>query len=87
VFVEATMLRSRIAKWSYQFGCVSAAVAIIYRVFWFGGLGARLFGAAPRIVPHSFLDLSILLLVISIASNTQTLIHREDSKVLPSGKA
>ena len=48
------MLRSRIAKWSYQFGCVSAAVAIIYRVFWFGGLGARLFGAAPHIVPHSF---------------------------------
>jgi hypothetical protein len=39
-----------------------------------------LFGAAPRVVPHSFLDLTILLLVISIASNTQTLIHREDSK-------
>jgi hypothetical protein len=56
-------------------------------VFWFGGLGARLFGAAPHIVPHNFMDLSILLLVISIASNTQTLIHREDSKALPSGKA
>jgi len=54
---------------------------------WFGGLGARLFGAAPRVVPHSFMDLSILLLVISIASNTQTLTHREDSKAFTSGKA
>ena len=80
------MLRSRIAKWSSQFGCVSAAVAIIYRFFWFGGLGARLFGAAPHIVPHNFMDLSILLLVISIATNFQTLINREDSKTLSSGK-
>ena len=80
------MLRSRIAKWSYLFGCVSAAVAIIYRLFWFGGLGARLFGAAPHIVPHNFMDLSILLLVISIATNFQTLINREDSKTLSSGK-
>lgn len=63
------MSRSRIAEWSYQLGGVSAAVAIIYRVLWFGELGARLFGAAPRVVPHNFLDLSILLLVISIASN------------------
>jgi hypothetical protein len=86
-FEEGTMSRSRIAKWSYQLGCLSAVVAIIYRLFWFGGLGARLFGAAPRIVPHSFMDLSILLLVISIASNTHALIHREDSKVLPAGKA
>jgi hypothetical protein len=54
--------------------------------FGFGGLGARLFGAAPHIVPHNLMDLSILLLVISIASNSQTLIHREDSKALPSGK-
>jgi hypothetical protein len=46
-----------------------------------------LFGAAPRVVPHSFMDLSILLLVISIASNTQTPVHREDSKALPSGEA
>ena len=56
-------------------------------VFWFGGLGASLFGAAPRVVPHNFINLSILLLVISIATNTLTLIHREDSKALPSGKA
>ena len=33
------------------------------------------------------MDLSILLLVISIATGTQTLIHREDSEALPSGKA
>jgi len=46
-----------------------------------------LFGAAPRVVPHNFINLSILLLVISIATNTLTLIHREDSKALPSGKA
>ena len=80
------MLRSRIAKWSYLLGCVSAAVAIIYRFFWFGGLGTRLFGTAPHIVPHNFMDLSILLLVISIATNFQTLINREDSKTLSSGK-
>ncbi|HEX4920128.1 MAG TPA: hypothetical protein VFV92_05250 [Candidatus Bathyarchaeia archaeon] len=67
------MLQSRIAKWSYQFGCVSAGVAIIYRVFWFGGLGARLFGAAPHIVPHNFVDLSILLLLISIATKALSL--------------
>jgi hypothetical protein len=51
------------------------------------GLGARSFGAAPYVVPHNFIDLSILLLVISIATNTQTLIHRGDSKGFNSGKA
>jgi len=81
------MFRSRIAEWSYQLGCVSAVVAIIYRLFWFGGLGARLFGAAPHVVPHHFIELSVLLMVISIATNTQTLTHREDSKAFPSGKA
>jgi hypothetical protein len=81
------MFRSRIVEWSYRLGCVSAVVAIIYRLFWFGGLGARLFGVAPRVVPHNFIDLSILLLVISIATNTQTLIHRGDSKGFNSGKA
>jgi hypothetical protein len=80
------MFRSRIAEWSYQLGCVSAVVAIIYRFCWFGGLGPRLFGAVPHIVPHNFMDLSILLLVISIATNFQTLINREDSKTLSSGK-
>ena len=80
------MFRSRIAEWSYYLGCVSAAVAVIYRVLWFGGLGARLFGA-PRVVPHSFLDLSILLLVISIASSAHALVHREDVKPVTTGKA
>ena len=80
------MFRSRIAEWSYQLGCVSAAAAIVYRVLWIGGLGARLFGA-PRIVPHNFMDLSILLLVISIASNAHTLVHREDGKPVATGKA
>src|SRR5579864_5344725 len=85
-FEEGTMFRSRIAEWSYQLGCLSAVVAIIYRVVWFGGLGARLFGAAPRVVPHNFMDLSILLLVISIATGTLTVIHREDSKAFTSGR-
>jgi len=80
------MFRSRIAEWSYQLGCVSAAAAIVYRVLWVGGLGARLFGA-PRIVPHNFVDLSLLLLVISIASNAHALVHREDGKPVATGKA
>jgi len=71
------MFQSRIAEWSYYLGCVSAAVAIVYRALWL--VGARLFGA-PRIVPHNFLDLSILLFVISIASNARAIVHREDGK-------
>jgi hypothetical protein len=47
------MFRSRIAEWPYQLGCISAAAAIIYRVLWVGGLGARPFGA-----PVSFLTTS-----------------------------
>ena len=74
------MLQSTIAEWSYYLGCLSAAIAIIYRIFWFGGLGARMFGAAPRIVPHSFVDLSILLLVLSIASNARGMVRRDDGK-------
>ncbi|MFZ0899278.1 MAG: hypothetical protein WB616_17390 [Candidatus Sulfotelmatobacter sp.] len=54
---KGTIFQSKIAEWSYYLGCVSAAVAIVYRALWFGG--ARLFGA-PRVVPHNFLDLSIL---------------------------
>ena len=81
------MFRLRIAEWSYQVGCVSAAMAIIYRVLWLGGLGARLFGAAPRVVPHNFMDLSILLFVISIASDAHEMVHREDGKALATGKA
>ena len=73
------MLQSRIAEWSYKLGCVSAAAAIVYRVLWFGGLGVRLFGRL-RVVPHNLMELSILLLVISIAGNAQTLVHREDGR-------
>jgi hypothetical protein len=80
------MFRSRIAEWSYQLGCIIAAAAIVYRVLWVGGLGARLFGA-PRVVPHNLMDLSILLLVISIAGNAHTLVHREDGKPVAIGKA
>jgi hypothetical protein len=80
------MFQSKIAEWSYYLGCVSAAVAVIYRVLWFGGLGARLFGA-PRVVPHNFMDFSILLFVISIASNAHAMVHREDGKIGATGKA
>ena len=76
------MLQSTIAEWSYYLGCLSAAIAVIYRMFWFGGLGARLFGVAPRIIPHSFVDLSILLLVLSIASNAHGMVHREDGRAV-----
>jgi hypothetical protein len=81
------MFRSRIAEWAYQLGCLSAVVALIYRVFWFGRLGARLFGEVPHVVPHNFMDLSILMLVISIASNADALVRREDGKTTATGKA
>ena len=61
-------------------------MAIIYRVVWFGGLGARLFGAAPRVVPHNFMDLSILLFVISIASYAHEIVHRDSGKGVTAGK-
>ena len=70
------MSRSKIAEWSYRLGCLSAAVAFVYRAFWFGGLGARLFGAEPHIVPHNFMDLSMLLLGISVATNVFALVQR-----------
>lgn len=74
------MFHSRIAEWSYQLGCLNAVAAIIYRVFWFGGLGPRLFGDIPRVTPHNFMDLSILLLLISVASNAEALVRREAGK-------
>ncbi|MGA2860137.1 MAG: hypothetical protein ABSE40_25000 [Candidatus Sulfotelmatobacter sp.] len=80
------MFQSRIAEWSYYLACVSATVAIVYRALWLGGLGARLFGA-PRVVPHNFLELSILLFVISIASNARTMVHLEDGKAAAKGNA
>jgi len=75
-FEEGMMSRSKIAEWSYQLGCLSAIVAIVYRALWVGGLGARLFGAAPHIIPHNFLDLGMLLLVISVATNVLILAQR-----------
>jgi len=69
------MFQSKIAEWSYYLGCLSAVVAIVYRAFWFGALGARLFGA-PRILPHHFVELSVLLLVVSIASGARVTVHR-----------
>lgn len=39
-----------------------------------------MFGVAPRIAPHDFTDLSILMIVISIASNAHAMVHREDGK-------
>jgi len=80
------MVQSKIAQWSYYLGCVSAAAAIVYRLFWFGGLGARLFGAAPRIIPHSFLDLSILFFVLSIASNTRVEVRPDERKASAASK-
>jgi hypothetical protein len=79
------MFQSKIAEWSYYLGCISAAVAIVYRAFWFVGLGARLFGA-PRVVPHDFVNLSILLFLVSIASNARTMVRREDGKATAAGK-
>lgn len=80
------MFQSKIAEWSYYLACVSAAAAIVYRAFWFGSLGARLFGT-PRVVPHNFLDLSILLFVVSIASNASAMVHREDGRAATKGNA
>ena len=80
------MLQSKIAEWSYYLGCISTAAAIVYRLFWFGGLGARLFGAAPRVVPHSFLDLAILLFVLSIASNTPAMVRPDERKATAASK-
>lgn len=72
---EVAMFRSTIAEWCYYLGCVSAALAIVYKAFWFGALGARLYGAT-RVLPHELLELSILLFVVSIASNARVVAHR-----------
>jgi len=71
-----TRSASRIAEWSYQLGCVSAAAALVYRVMWLGSLGARSFGTTPRVVPHNLMNLSILLFVVSIASDARAVLHR-----------
>jgi hypothetical protein len=80
------MSQSKIAEWSYYLGCISTLVAIVYRVLGFAGLGAPIFGETPRIVPHNFLDLSILLFVLSIASNGCAIVRREDGKAAAIGR-
>ena len=76
------MFQSRIAQWSYYLGCVSAAAAIVYRALTLGGV--RLL-SAPRVIPHNFLDLSILLFVISIASDARAMVGREKGKAAVTG--
>jgi uncharacterized membrane protein YidH (DUF202 family) len=73
------MFQSTIAEWSYYLGCASAAVAIVYRALWFGSLGPRLFGSA-QVAPHHLMELSVLLFVVSIASNVHAMVHREEPK-------
>ena len=73
------MFQSRLGEWSYYLGCVSAAGAIVYRALWFGSLGTRLF-SSPPVVPHHLMEISILLFVVSIASNVHAMVHREDGK-------
>jgi len=80
------MIQSKIAKWSYYLGGVSTAAAIVYRLFWFGTLGARLFGATPHVVPHSFLDLGVVLFVLSIASNTRPMGRSDERKATAASK-
>jgi hypothetical protein len=78
------MIQSKIAEWSYYLGCISAAVAIVYRALLLAD--ARLFGA-PRVVPHHFLELSILFFVVSIASTARAMAHLGDSKAAAAGRA
>jgi hypothetical protein len=40
-----------------------------------GGLGARLFGA-QRVLPHNLMELTILLFVVSIASNAHAMVRQ-----------
>ena len=79
------MSPSRIAEWSYYLGCISAAAALVYRATWLGSLGARLFGT-PRVLPHHLVELSILLFLVSIASNEHAMAHRQEGKA-PTAKA
>jgi hypothetical protein len=78
------MSQSRIAEWSYYFGCLSAAVTIVYRALLLAD--PRLF-RTPRVVPHQFLELSILLFLVSIASTARAINRLGDEKVAASGKA
>jgi hypothetical protein len=77
------MSQSRIAEWSYYFGCLSAAVTIVYRALLLAD--PRLF-RAPSVVPHQFLELSILFFLVSIASTARAMDRPGDEKVAASGK-
>lgn len=78
------MFQSRIAEWSYYFGCLIAAVTIVYRALLLAN--PRLFAPA-RVVPHQFLELSILFFVVSIASTARAMDRLGDGKVAAGGKA
>ena len=78
------MSQSKIAEWSYYLGCISAAVTVVYRALLLAD--ARLFGA-PRVVPHHFLELSVLLFVVSIASTARAMDRLGDGKVAAAGRA
>jgi len=43
-------------------------------------LGSKLGRFPPRVLPHNLTELSILLFVVSIASNARAMVHREDGK-------
>ena len=78
------MSQSKIAEWSYYLGCLSAAVTIVYRALLLAD--PRLF-SAPRVVPHQFLEFSILLFVVSIASTTRAMDRLGDGKAAAADRA
>ena len=77
------MLKSRIAEWSYYFGCLSAAVTIVYRGLL---LADPLLSGRARVVPHQFLELSIVLFLVSIASTARAMDRLGEGKVGVAGK-
>lgn len=78
------MFQSKIAEWSYYLGCISAAVTIVYRALLLAN--PRLFGT-PRVIPHQFLELSILLFVVSIASTACAMARLGEGKAAAAGRA
>jgi hypothetical protein len=65
---------------------MSAAAALLYRLLWVIGLGTRL-PETPRVVPHNLMDLAILLLLISLASNAEVFVRHEGSRNAATDKA
>jgi len=78
------MFQSKIAEWSYYLGCITAAVTIVYRALLLAN--PRLFGT-PRVAPHQFLELSILLFAVSIASTACAMARLGEGKASAAGKA